>query len=299
MMHILKKKQIAPIIIPTVHYKDRFGCPNSFVETNPSIFIEESGKFAILVRTVNYLKYKNKSFQIYGDSSRSLYTIIRGQLDDEPITLDNCHVQQMDVNYNIPRQPSLWYGVEDIRFIDETTILACIPECNNSSPCLFKGKITDNVLSWFEKCEPSQQEKNWMPYKSATEDKIIYSVSPFIIKSIIRDDRQTIQLTAPQNADLDGWHGSSNGIDIFGAKLFLIHKNEDRVINRWLLFNPITHDISYSIPFVFFKDSYIEFSCSLAKYKDRVITSVGVNDNRAFIIEVDPEEIAKLFSASN
>ena len=150
-MSIIKKEHIFPVIIPTNPYTDRFGNYNSYVEMNPSLYIKEDGSFVILVRTVNYLKYKNKSFTIYGDSSRSIYSIMRGNIED----FDTYTVKQLDVQYNIPQQWSLWYGVEDIRFIDETTVLACIPECNNSNPCIFKGTLTDNVLTSFEKCSPS------------------------------------------------------------------------------------------------------------------------------------------------
>jgi hypothetical protein len=293
-MNIIKKENIYPIIIPTKIYSDRFGNQNSFIEMNPSIFINEDGTFFILVRTVNYLKYKNKAFTIYGDSSRSIYYIIRGQIQNNIIDLDNSIVKELDVKYNIPRGYSLWYGVEDIRFINNNEVLACIPECNNSSPCIFKGILNDNILTSFVKCSPNQVEKNWMPYMYG-EQMVIYSVSPFIIKSILNDNKEEIVLTDQQKNELSGWHGSSNGIDFLEKKLFLIHTNEDRVYNRWLVFNPKTKTVNYSKRFVFFKDSYFEFTCSLAKYNDNIYVSVGVNDNKAFIVTIQQNEIVKLF----
>jgi hypothetical protein len=77
--------------------------------------------------------------------------------------------------------------------------------------------------------------------------------------------------------------------------MFLIHENRDRVYSKWLLYNPKTKQTTYSKEFVFFKNSYIEFTCSLAKYKNRIFVSLGVNDNRAFIIEIGMDSIAKLF----
>ena len=67
----------------------------------------------------------------------------------------------------------------------------------------------------------------------------------------------------------------------------IIHKNKDRVWNRWLVFNPDTKEVKYSNEFVFFKDSYFEFVCSLVHFKGRIFVSIGVNDNKAFIIELD------------
>jgi hypothetical protein len=287
--HIISKKQIHPIIIPTQGYQDKYGNYNTFVEMNPSLYIDDDGIFVILVRTVNYLKYKNKAFTIYGNSSTSLYSVIRGKINDmEPMNLDECNVKPVNVLYNIPQQPSLWYGIEDVRFIDSETILTCIPECNNSVPCIFKGKLEDNNITGFEKCNPSNVEKNWMPYDKT---KVIYSVCPFIIKSIITNDMETIKLDEKLNLELDGWHGSSNGIDLFGEKVFLIHKNKDRVWNRWLIFNPNTKSVRISKEFVFFKDSYFEFVCSFVRYKDRIFVSVGINDNKAFIIELDIDTV--------
>lgn len=292
-MNIIKKENVYPIIVPTSIYTDKYGNQNSFVEMNPAIFIKEDGEYTILVRTVNYLKYKNKSFTIYGDSSKSLYSVIRGKIKEDRLDLDNCEIKEVEVKYNIPSGWSLWYGVEDIRFINNSEILACIPECNNSSPCIFKGVLNGSVLTSFEKCNPNNCEKNWMPYSN---QKVIYSICPFIIKSIVDDDREEIYLSSEKRDELKGWHGSSNGIDLFGEKLFLIHNNEDRVYNRWLLFNPKTKTVNYSKKFVFLKDSYFEFTCSLAKYNNKIYVGLGINDNKAFIVELDIGEIMRLFS---
>jgi len=294
-MNIINKNSIFPIIIRTQYYQDRFKNQNSFIEMNPSLYISEDGSYTILIRTVNYLKYSNNEFTVYGNISTSIYSILRGKIENDTFNLDNYDIQTLDVKYNIPTSASLWNGVEDIRFIDNNMIIGCIPECNNGSPCIFGGIIKDNTLTSFKKCSPNILEKNWMPYIHE-KPKVIYSISPFIIKSIIEDDREEIIIGEEKKNELSGWHGSSNGIDFRGSKLFLIHKNEGRVYNRWLLFNPVTKEVSYSKKFVFFKDSYIEFTCSLAKYNDKFYISVGVNDNGAYIVQVLYSEIMKLFN---
>lgn len=294
-MNIIKKTNIFPIVIKTQQYKDRFGNHNGFVEMNPSIHISENGSYTILVRTVNYVKYPNNRFTVYGNTSTSIYSILRGKIENDRFHLDNYTSDTLDIQYNIPTQPSLWNGVEDIRFIDDTTIVACIPECNNGSPCIFAAKLQDNILSSFQKCSPNILEKNWMPYFHETP-KIVYSVSPFVIKSVVEDDREEIPLNNDQFDELRGWHGSSNAVDYKeNQKLFLIHKNEDRVYSRWLLFNPVTKKVSYSKKFIFIKDSYIEFTCSLTAYKNSIYVGLGVNDNRAYIVEVLYKDIENLF----
>lgn len=294
-MNIIKKTNIFPIVIKTQQYKDRFGNHNGFVEMNPSIHISENGSYTILVRTVNYVKYPNNRFTVYGNTSTSIYSILRGKIENDRFHLDNYTSDTLDVQYDIPTQSSLWNGVEDIRFIDDTTIVACIPECNNGSPCIFLASLKDNILSSFEKCSPNILEKNWMPYFHETP-KVVYSVSPFVIKSVVEDDREVIPLNNDHLDELRGWHGSSNAVDYKDdSKLFLIHKNEDRVYNRWLLFNPVKKEVSYSKKFVFIKDSYIEFTCSIAAYKNNIYIGLGVNDNSAYIVQLLYEDIENLF----
>ena len=229
-MNIIGKKHIFPIIIKTECYKDRFGNQNGFVEMNPSLYISEDGSYIILVRTVNYLKYSNNEFTVYGNInpgpytrvSDSKYIIIRGKIHDN-FNLDNYDIEELDIYYNVIPTFSMWTGIEDIRFITDKIVIACIPECNYGIPCIFGGILKDNTLSCFMRCDPNITEKNWMPYIHE-KPKVIYSISPFIIKSILEDDREEIELSKEKIINLCGWHGSSNGIDFRGGKLFLIHK---------------------------------------------------------------------------
>ena len=93
---------------------------------------------------------------------------------------------------------------------------------------------------------------------------------------------------------LEGFNGSTNGIPYDETNeiyLFLIHKNKERVYHRWLLFHIVKNEIKVSFEFTFFRYSYIEFPVSLAKWRERVFVSIGVNDDKAFIIETEMEGI--------
>ena len=274
-----------PILLPTQDFTDRFGNYNSYVEMNPSIHIEGNA-VTILVRTVNYSKYKNNNFTVFENQSNSIYYIIKGTLNNGKLNLGTA--SKLEVNYSIPIYPSYWKGLEDIRFISATDILATIPEGNpGGNPCIFRGKLAENTIRELKKCEPSKVEKNWMPYST---NKVIYSLYPFVIKSIDFNDLQSLPI---KDERLNGFHGSSNGIE-FGENItiFLIHKNIERVYHRWLVFNYKDNTIMLSDPFVFFNSSYIEFTCSLAKYATSIFVSLGVNDNKAFIVEVDRAAIS-------
>jgi hypothetical protein len=195
-------------------------------------------------------------------------------------------------------------GLEDIRFIDSKNIIVTIPECNvNGNPSIFKANLDNNVVTNFKICKPNNIEKNWMPYKDISKDifKVIYSLNPFYIKSIDNDDCEEIVLSQKLKDILKNYHGSSNGIDYnYNERLFIIHCNMNRTIHRFVLFNLNDKSIKLSNEFVFFNNSYIEFTCSLSKYITkngdiRIFISIGVNDDKAFIIETTLDNINNLF----
>ena len=61
--------QIHPIILPQRIIMDNYNNPNAYVELNPAIFINSDGKVIILVRHVNYRKFNNNSYQLFGPKS--------------------------------------------------------------------------------------------------------------------------------------------------------------------------------------------------------------------------------------
>lgn len=285
-MNTVLNKIIHPIIIPTPLFLDRFGNQNQYKSMNPSLWIDQdTGEYVLLIRNVNYARYPNKKFTLFEYSSESHYCIMRGEINQG----FESSVSPLEIIWNLPRYNSWWKGVEDVRFIDRNNILCCIPECNHNSPGIFRASLIDNQIMNIKKCEPSQKEKNWMPFSS---EKVVYSVNPFVIKQINEDIKETIPLTTEQDSDLCGWHGSTNGIIIGEYLVFLIHHNTDKqVLNRWLLVHQQNKCIKYSVPFVFFGHSFIEFACSLCQYRNKIYISLGVNDSSAFIVEIEAESI--------
>jgi len=258
------------------------------------MFIDEEGEVQILVRSVNYRKFINKYFTLYGYPSNSIYFILKGKINYNDLDLETFEKNVIHQNYNLPTFKTHWTGLEDIRFISKNKILASVPECNESGePCIFQAEIQDNIIKNFIKCEPSIKEKNWMPYKS---DKVIYSLYPLRIKSIETNDLEKIDTLEKDKNILKDYHGSTNGILFNNSYLFLIHENSDnKVFSRWLLFDEKDRKIKVSERFVFFKDSYLEFVCSLSTYKNRYFISIGVNDCKAFIIELNEKDILDSF----
>lgn len=288
---LFPKKQVYPLIVPQICFKDKYDNVNSFVEMNPSLYISETGEIIILVRCVNYRKFFDKQFTMYEHYSYSHYYILRGHIqDDAQLDIENYSINRIGHEYFRPTYPSYWKGLEDVRFINKNQIIAIVPECNpGGNPSLFCATLQGSLLHSFVECKPSIVEKNWMPFD---DNKVIYSLDPFIVKDILEDNQTVIGLTDENKLQLKGFHGSTNGVRYDeNYILFLIHINRDKVYHKWLLFNPNTHEIKLSNEFLFFNRAYIEFTCSLGRYNDRVFISVGVNDDKAYIIETDKQTI--------
>jgi hypothetical protein len=286
-MSLFPVVHITPIILPQLVFKDKFNSPNAYFDMNPSLYISENGSVIILVRRVNYRKYFDKQFVLYEEKSNSIYSILRGNITDSPLNINDFTIKTIENNYSMPIYNTYWTGVEDIRFINETNILATIPEGNpNGNPCIFHASLNDNKLHVQQMCKPNNIEKNWMPYFDNTT-KVIYSLFPFTIKSLFDDDKNIMH----SDSRLEGYHGSTNGIEYNGSRLFLIHSNKERTYHRWILFNPSTNKLNISNEFIFFKHSSVEFTCSLSKFKKRIFISMGINDDKAFILEINSHDI--------
>lgn len=275
-------KRIVPLIFPKERYTDRFGEPNAFVDTNPSMFIRTDGEVTLLVRRVNYRKYADKTFSLGSFPSQSKYVVAKGNVGD----LSRWTSEPMLIEYGIPTYRSYWVGPEDIRFLSENTVIATIPECNPSgNPAIFRARLDGSVMNSVKQCYPNTTEKNWMPYTDhESTTKVLYSVSPLRMKDV-----EAAEMTeCGEFAELTGYHGSTNGVSYKGDhRLFLVHVNRERSYHRWLLFHPSKKTVQVSDEFVFFQQSYIEFPVSLCEHGGKLYVSMGVNDEAAYILEVD------------
>ena len=312
--------KIYPLIIPVKTYIDIFNRHNAYLDMNPSISIDQYGNVIILVRSVNYRKFNDNKFTMYENYSNSIYTMLCGKIHkNKPLQLDDFILMPIEYDYMMNTYPTYWKGMEDIRFINTNTLLVTVPECNPSgNPCIFKASLTNNKIDRFICCEPSSIEKNWMPFLDNNgQEYVVYSLCPFKIKSVVDnkfiDTNMNNDFYNNDTSLLNNYHGSTNGIKFDDkSRLFLVHINKERTYNRWLLVDIELFCIKkISKEFVFFKHSYIEFPVSLCLFEEtnecgeteemnitnqRVFISLGINDDKAYIIETDMLEIKKLLN---
>lgn len=286
-------RSVYPIICPPKQFRDNTGRENAYLDMNPSLHIEPDGRATVLVRRVNYRKFPWNKFTLYEGKSISEYTIFRGKLEaGSPFSLEGFTCNDLRVDYGeTATHNTYWLGPEDIRFLDAGSVLATVPELNaNGQPCVFQARLKGGILSRFERCEPSVTEKNWMPFGPGGKS-VIYSLDPLVVKSVGADDREEVVT----DERLEGYHGSTNGIAWGGGYLFLVHKNcGNKTEHRWMLLSD--GNVALSEPFTFFPHSYIEFPCSLVEWDRRFFVSLGVNDDKAYIVEVGLDDLAKRLS---
>ena len=298
---ILPKENIYPILLPPKYFIDIFQKQNAFFNMNPSMYIERDGSVKILVRRIDYRKFQNKQFTMYNQYSNSHYSLMSGKiLPGKKLDLDSFLVEDIQYDYGLPIYNTYWKGLEDIRFISSSRLLACIPECNpNGNPSIFQATLEGNKIHSVSSCSPNTIEKNWMPFSiEHIKNLVIYSLSPFQIKSVEENDLQEIPLPESTRKDLEGYNGSTNGIYYKeGYYLFLIHANKERTYHRWLLFHRLLPHVVVSKPFTFFNHSYIEFPISLCEFENRCFVSLGINDDSAYILEISYSVIESTFQA--
>jgi hypothetical protein len=136
-----------------------------------------------------------------------------------------------------------------------------------------------------------------MPFKTNIDqiNKVIYSLNPFFIKSIEEEDFEKWELEESVLINLKDYHGSTNGIYYNNYYWFLIHIKKERMYHKWIKMDYENKQISVSKEFVFFKYSYIEFPTNLCLFDNRIFISLGVNDIKAFIIEILINELEIFF----
>ena len=286
-MKLFPIQKIHPLLLEPKLFKDRFGQPNAYLDMNPSLFIDPSGNATVLIRRVNYRKFPDKSFTLYEQQAKSEYFMLKGH-----ITNPFCAFFIQPLVANLPATyPTYWRGLEDIRFINNATVLATIPECHpKGQPALFQGRLIGNRVCDLQLLAPHERpEKNWMPFG---DQQILYSVDPLQeLKDGAPRSLSALALSPLFAEGLKDYHGSTNGIPWLGGWLFLIHVNRERTVHRWL---HIGDCVAYSQEFVFFAHSYIEFPCSLCEYEGTLFVSLGLNDDKAFVLELEKGSVELL-----
>ena len=245
-----------------------YGTRAAWAPMNPALYVRPDGSYVLAIRTVNYAKFDDDSFTLFEPRSHTRYWIQRGG-DVESLQADAAAAEPLEIEYGQRTvHPTYWTGVEDLRFVNDTTVLVCVPELTSGGhPSLFLATLAATLHSFTHLRPNSSPQKNWMPFGN----DFVYQLYPLQVLD---------QPVRGYYTELKDYHGSTCGVPYKDGWLFLIHKRKE---HRWLWLGTSVH---VSPPFTFFHHSYIEFCCSLAHYKETYYIGLGVNDASAFIVSV-------------
>ena len=271
--------QVIPLFCPPLKFINMYGQNDCYSPTNPALWISDTGAYVLLVRAVNYRKFHDYTFTLSEPTSNSVYMVQRGE---DVYTLLQDTAERVHVDYGAAVHRTYWRGPEDIRFLTPPSVLATVPELTpGGHPSVFRARLVGTTLSQFEPLEPNTTpQKNWMPYGSGW----VYSVHPWVVHT-------PTPRTLPFDTQcLAGYHGSTNGVLVDGWWWFIIHDKKD---HRWLRLRADEGAADVSEPFAFFRNTYIEFCCSVSYYRGDLWIALGCNDAHAYVVRI-PLPILKL-----
>ncbi len=266
---------------------------------NPSIIKTDNG-YAIALRTVDYsIDAKGAYICKDGMVKTRSYLI---HFDDDLNVLSQVELESLNMNTS-----SIIKNIEDIRLCicDTDCVMGLGVRCDKTDkehPRMYQfvwntknGKCA--VQRELEISNPEFCEKNWLPYCSQKGRlRILYSSDPVTVLELT-DGELKVQCKNPSPYDLSGFRGSASPIAWRENWLYVIHETtahrDDKkrtYVHRFCLMNAKYEFLKCSEPF-YFEEKGIEFCAGMARYKDGVILTYGINDARARMAYVTEQTI--------
>lgn len=295
----------------------RDGYPAHYNPMNPSIIKTNDG-YDVLCRTVNYMQIAAKHFKSldWFDTSNTLRTRNFLLHYDQNFNL----LSQQEIVEFLPRYRRYFYnieGLEDCRLFqfNNSTWFSC--NTRETNPCgqpqVSLGKLSDdrtNATIHVEKLipllgpDPTQCEKNWLPFVKDGEIHLIYSYDPYIFyKPTLDDAGRVLQVTnfyQTSSHDFSHFLGSAPPIEFDEGYLLLIHEvvyvNEQRSYTERFVYLDKDYNIQkVSKPFIFLHKG-IEYCCGITidhSYTNLILT-VGLEDREAYFCFVSLETVRSM-----
>jgi hypothetical protein len=257
---------------------------------NPTITRDGNG-YRALVRSSNYT-LSNGRYDVDGDwQFRNEY-----YLAELGHTLDIRSVELVaDRTPPSGRVPSPWIGWEDCRLFAHDGAWwasATTREHHRDNMCRIAvlrlvGTAFDRV-SVLEDPDPGRHAKNWMPFVSGGELFFVYSCSPTVVlrcDPLVGRLEEAARHRGPRI--LHGVSGGSQGVDVGGGRLFVVHEALDgprgRIYtHRFVLMND-TFRLTCASPPFFFMHHGVEFCAGLAVHEGALTLSFGFEDGEAYL----------------
>lgn len=262
---------------------------------NPSIAADGDG-FRMIVRTANY-DLAGGQYHLYDGSDEVRTLNYVAYLDGGLAVRDVAPL--VDASHGPPRFDTLVLGYEDCRLIEidgRWYALATVRDRNPTMVCeiallaLDGGRI--DVVSVLPGPTPGRHEKNWMPFDAGgSELGIVYSCDPtMVLRCDPRSGRvEPLAETRPPEA-LGDWRGGSQGIEVAGGRLFVIHEAFGMHARRAYAHRLVLFDderVAAASRRFTFTGAPIEICAGMARRGSELVLSFGVADCHALLAVCD------------
>jgi tetratricopeptide (TPR) repeat protein len=269
-----------------------------WAQFNPTIAADSDG-FRAIVRTANYV-LEDGSYRML-DGADAIVTINYLVRLDAGLSIIGVEPIE-DATAGPPRHPSRVLGYEDMRLVclgGRWLASATVRDRNPEQRCEIALLELDGAriesVALVPGPDPSRHEKNWMPFVRDAELLFVYTVDP---TCVFRYDvaRGVLALAG----DLPGpgldtdLRGGSQGVDVDGGTLFVVHEARDAGGRREYAHRLVLVDERLGVGGISsrfgFTGEEIEFCAGLAAAGDDLLLAFGVGDRRAGIARVSTRE---------
>ena len=292
--------------------------------SNPSILVCKNNEILVNLRNLNYVLYHSEN-GIFEHSWGPLCYL--HQENDQRLVTNNilCKLDEnFNINYNsvidtifLDENP-LWefVGLEDGRLIEWDNKLYLSGVRRDTTPngigrmelselAFKKDKVIEKSRLRIPApgADNSYCEKNWMPvldrpytYVKWTNATEVVEVNP------IEKTCKTIILSKEKNLNTRDLRGGSQVIPMGDKYLAIVHEvnlfNSEAgrknavYTHRFVVWNKDFEIIEVSDSFSFM-NAKIEFCCGMAEYKDKLLITVGLQDNAAYLLGMPKNILGK------
>ncbi len=269
---------------------------------NPSIASGDG--LSMIVRTANYHRSSNGHYTLLGDDAdgpmptpptvyrtRNFFVRLTAGLevvDTRPITDHSGRTTY----------PTRVRGLEDCRLVRWRDAWWVLATSRDSDPREMARVVLGRLQEARDEVaivearvldvpHPDVHEKNWVPWVSDGHLYIMYGWHPLRVYRLDEPDGEMhVDIDGVSNPAAAAWRGSSQGVDIPGGTLFVVHEvSEERAERRYLhrFVRLDDEGATHASPSFTLTGSAIEFVAGLARLGDDLIISFGVEDRLAAI----------------
>jgi hypothetical protein len=276
---------------------------------NPSI--ASGDELSMVVRTANYHRSSDGRYSVLHDPNGTMSAgpgVIRTHNFFVRLSpgLDVIDVRPIVDRSGRAEHPTMVRGLEDCRLVRWQGAWWMLATSRDSEPAgiarVVLGRLeeSDDEVAVVEARQldaphPDVHEKNWVPWIRDGQLHIVYGWHPLrVFRLTAPTDAVHLEVDCVPNPAGASWRGSSQGVDVPGGVLFVVHEVSDALDGRRYLhrFVRLGVDGSLQVSALFtLTGSPIEFVAGMARRGDELVISFGVEDRLAALAVVALENV--------